>query len=162
MAAESYGAETGASPGLPQFDFSFFPSQLFWLTVFFTLLYLLLDRTLLPRVGGVIEKRGNVIKADIDAAAQANAEAQQALVAYDSAIAQAKTQARAAMDAARAEAADARAAQSAAVEASLAKKLNAAEERLARQRGQDLQAARTAAEDVAREIVSKLTLAQAA
>ncbi len=159
-AGAEHGAESAA--GLPQLDPSYFPSQLFWLTVFFVILYLVLDRVLLPRLGGVIATREGKIKGDVDAAAKANADAHQALAAYDSAMAQAKAQARSMMDAARAEATEIRSKQTAAVETTLTQRLTAAEERLAGQRAQGLDAARAAAEDVARDIVAKLTAARAA
>ena len=159
-AGAEHGAESAA--GLPQLDPSYFPSQLFWLAVFFVILYLALDRVLLPRLGGVIATREAKIKDDVDAAAKANADAHQALAAYDSAMAQAKAEARQLMEAARSEAADTRAKQTATVEAALTERLNAAEERLAGQREQGLDAARAAAADVARDIVAKLTAPRAA
>ena len=158
MAAEAaHGAEAASEAGLPQLDPSYFPGQLFWLVIFFTLLYLLLSRVFLPRLGGVIETRAKKIKGDIDSAVQANAQAQTALGAYDSAIASARANARGRMDEARAEAADMRTKQSAEAEAVLSERLNAAEQRLATQRAQGFAAAREAADDVARDIVAKLT-----
>jgi len=160
MAAEaSHGAEHAGEggAGLPQLDLSLFPSQIFWLAIFFTLLYLLLDRALLPKLTGVIETRAKRIKDDIDAAAKANADAQAALGAYDNAIAAARAQSRQRMDEARAEAADVRAKQTAEAEATLTTRLNAAEARLAQQRADGFTAARQAGETVAQEIVGRLT-----
>jgi F-type H+-transporting ATPase subunit b len=159
MAGESHAGEAGheaASGGLPQFDPTYFPSQLFWLTIFFVLLYLLLDRVLLPRVGGVIEARAKKIQGDIDAAAKANADAQAALDSYDATIAASRAKARAEMDTARAEAADVRAKQTAEADATHRAALDAAEARLMARRAQGLEAAREAAEDVACDIVRKI------
>ncbi len=157
-----HGAEAAGSAGLPQLDPSYFPSQLFWLVVFFTLLYLLLSRVLLPKIGGVIETREKKIQGDIDAAAKANAEAQASLSAYDKAVAMARAESRKRLEEARAEAGDMRAMQTAEAEASLTQRLNAAEDRLSAQRATGLTAAQAAAEDVARDIVARLTGARAA
>jgi F-type H+-transporting ATPase subunit b len=164
MAGEaSYGAEhASGGAGLPQLDPSLFPSQIFWLAVFFTLLYVILDRALLPKLSGVIETRAQKIKSDIDAAAKANAEAQAALSGYDQAVATARAESRQRLDEARAEANDMRTKQTAEAEAAMTQRLNAADERLSGQRASGLAAARAAAEDVAQEIVARLTGARAA
>lgn len=161
MAAETesgaHGAEAaGHSAGLPQFDATYFPSQLFWLVVFFTLLYLLLDRALLPRVGGVIAQREGKIKGDIDAAAKANEEAKAALAGYDAAIAGARKQGRDLADAARSQAAAVRAARIEAADATLDARLTAAETRLSALRAEGAVAAEAAAQDVAEAIIGKL------
>jgi F-type H+-transporting ATPase subunit b len=153
----AYGAEAGhESAGLPQFDVSFFPSQLFWLAVFFGLLYLLLDRALLPRLSGVIAQRASKISGDIDAAAAANAEAKAALEAYDQSIAQARSDGRGFLDEARAAAAAERSARMETAEQALNERLSAAEKRLSGQRAEGLAAAEAAAGEVAEAIVGKL------
>lgn len=156
-AAEAGGHGAESAGGLPQFDPTYFPSQLFWLALFFVLLYLLLDRILLPRVGGVIEARADAIRSDIDAAAAANEDAQAALKGYDDAIATARAEARAAMDAARAEAGDMRARQTTEAESVFLKRLEEAEARLAERRRDGLKAAREAADEVAHAVVAKIT-----
>ena len=42
---------------MPQFDFGTFPSQIFWLIVCFAALYFLLAKTVLPKIGAVLEDR---------------------------------------------------------------------------------------------------------
>ncbi|MEX0645816.1 MAG: hypothetical protein WD076_10925, partial [Parvularculaceae bacterium] len=54
-AAEAHGES--ASGGLPQLDLSTWPSQLFWLAIFFSGLYWLMASYFLPRIGGTIEDR---------------------------------------------------------------------------------------------------------
>ncbi|NDC60010.1 MAG: F0F1 ATP synthase subunit B', partial [Alphaproteobacteria bacterium] len=105
MAAVFYAAEAAAAPGLPQLDPSYFPSQVFWLAVFFVLLYFLLSQALLPKLAGVIETRANTIRSNVDAAAAANAEAQAALAAYEKALATARADARKLAEGVRADAA---------------------------------------------------------
>ncbi|PHS26939.1 MAG: F0F1 ATP synthase subunit B' [Robiginitomaculum sp.] len=81
------------SGGMPQLDFSTFPSQIFWLAVAFILLYLALDRYLIPRIGGAIEERKDRIADDLDMAARKKAEADEAMMAYDKSLADARTKA---------------------------------------------------------------------
>lgn len=161
MAAILYGAAeaaaAGEKAGLPQFDPSFFASQLFWLAVIFTILYLVLSGALLPRLTGAIEAREGSIRRDIDAAAAANQAAQQALSGYDQSLAKGRADARKQTDAAREEAAKARAAATAEADAKLTQRIDAAEAAQASARAQGLEGARAAAEDVAAAIVAKLT-----
>lgn len=154
-------AEAGAA-GLPQLDPSYFASQLFWLTLFFVALYLFLSRVMLPKLGGVIEARDAQRTGDIAAAAKANADAQAALAAYESAMAAAGAQARKLADQARADASAARAAEIATQDAALNDRLTAAETRLSTQRATELDAAREAAADAAAAIVEKIAGLKAA
>lgn len=87
-------AAAGAqSSGMPQFNPEYFPSQLFWLAVSFGLLYFLMSRVALPRIGEVIEERRDRIQRDIDSAEKAKQETEKALAAYEKALADARTRA---------------------------------------------------------------------
>ena len=61
---------------MPQLDPEFFVSQLFWLVVTFSFLFLLLWKVSLPRIGSVLEKRENKINNDIKTAKQLQIEAE--------------------------------------------------------------------------------------
>jgi|TARA_B100000959_G_scaffold187263_1_gene195850 F-type H+-transporting ATPase subunit b len=61
---------------VPQLDPEFFVSQLFWLVVTFSFLFLFLWRVSLPRIGSVLEKRENKINNDIKMAKQLQIEAE--------------------------------------------------------------------------------------
>lgn len=94
-AAETAGeAAEHASGGLPQLDFSSYPSQIFWLVVFFALLYWLLTRQALPRVTDVLEARQDRIAADLDRAAKLREEAEETLRRYEAMLAEAQERAR--------------------------------------------------------------------
>lgn len=78
---------------MPQLDFSTFPSQIFWLIITFGLLYLILAKNFLPRIGSVLEQRRDTVDHDLMKAQQLRAEAQQALEEYEEALVQARSDA---------------------------------------------------------------------
>jgi len=51
--------------GFPPFDPSTFPSQLFWFALIFILLYVLMSRVALPRIGTILEDRRKQIDSDL-------------------------------------------------------------------------------------------------
>ena len=53
---------------MPQFDPSSFPSQIFWLVIFFALLYLLMSKVALPRMAAVLDRRHKAIESDLSKA----------------------------------------------------------------------------------------------
>ena len=53
---------------MPQLNPEFFVSQLFWLAVFFTFLFVFLWRVSLPRIAKVLEKRQNKIDDNLSSA----------------------------------------------------------------------------------------------
>jgi F-type H+-transporting ATPase subunit b len=57
-----------ASEGMPQFNANSFNSQLFWLLISFTLLYLIINYFILPRIRENIRLRKNKIANDIERA----------------------------------------------------------------------------------------------
>lgn len=91
-APETHGA-VEAHGVFPPFDPQHFGSQLFWLAVSFGLLYLVLSRFLLPRVGQILEERRDKIADDLDEAGRLNEEAKAAERAYENALADARARA---------------------------------------------------------------------
>jgi len=53
---------------MPQLNPEFFVSQLFWLAIFFTFLFVFLWRVSLPRIATVLEKRQNKIDGNLSSA----------------------------------------------------------------------------------------------
>ncbi|MEM6479016.1 MAG: F0F1 ATP synthase subunit B' [Pseudomonadota bacterium] len=94
MADAPAAAEGAASaPGMPQLDFSTFPNQIFWLVVTLVVIYFVLSRVALPRIGGVLAERAGTITNDIAAAEDLKARAKEAESAYEKALADARAEA---------------------------------------------------------------------
>lgn len=93
MATETT-AESGGG-GLPQLDFSTFPNQIFWLVVSLVVVYIIVSKVILPRIGGVLEERHSVISDYISQAADFKTQAEEAEADYEAALAQARAEAQA-------------------------------------------------------------------
>lgn len=76
--------------GLPQLNFGTYPSQIFWLAVFFTVLYLLFSRKTLPEISNVLENRRQHIQSDLDTAEDLRRQAEEAHRAYEEALEKAR------------------------------------------------------------------------
>jgi len=75
---------------MPQLNPEFFISQLFWLVISFTFLFIFLWRISLPRISTVLEKRANKISEDINIAKKHQAEAEEIQIKIDSQLRTAK------------------------------------------------------------------------
>jgi F-type H+-transporting ATPase subunit b len=146
---------------MPQLDFSTFLPQLFWLLVTFVVLYVLMKRLALPRVGAAIEARRTQLEDDLGQAGAMKAQAEAALAAYEKSLSDARTQAqttlRLTLERVGAEAAE-RQRQFAAL---LAAETAAAEREIAQAQARAMAEIRGVAIDVARSITEKLVGAAA-
>lgn len=97
--------EPGQSGGLPQLDFSTWPSQIFWLVVTLAVLFFIMKRIALPRIEETIEERDATITRDLDKASDLNGRAEEVEASYQKALADARDEARRAMEEAKGEAA---------------------------------------------------------
>ncbi len=82
-----------AEKGLPQLDFTSFPSQIFWLAVTFIVLFQLMNKVALPRISSVLEERADAIADDLDRAEDFRRQAAEAEASYDQALADARAKA---------------------------------------------------------------------
>ncbi len=80
---------------MPQFDPSTFAPQVFWLVVTFALLYVLMAKLALPKIGAVLDERQRRIDDNLDKAAQLKGEAETAVHAYEQALAESRAHAHA-------------------------------------------------------------------
>lgn len=86
-------AHEAKKTGLPQLNVQDFAPQLIWLAITFTVLYLILSRFALPRIGEVIEERKDRIQRDLDSAEKLRRETERALASYEQALADARAKA---------------------------------------------------------------------
>ncbi|MHA6324670.1 F0F1 ATP synthase subunit B' [Roseivivax sp. CAU 1753] len=82
-----------AAPGMPQLDFSTFGNQIFWLIVTLVVIYFVLSRIALPRIGAVLAERQGTITNDIARAEDLKKKADEAEEAYQKALSDARIQA---------------------------------------------------------------------
>ncbi len=154
--AHAAGAASGAS-AFPPFDKSAFAGQLFWLAIVFGTVYWMVSRIVLPRLQGILETRADRISSDLDAAAAAQKNAENAAKAYEAALAQAKANAQGIASAARDSAAKASDAERKTVEASLLAKLKEAEQKIATTKAAAMTNVEAIARDAAEAIVQSIT-----
>ena len=97
----------GGAGGLPQFDLAMWPGQMAWFLIFFAIVFVLMVRVFVPRIGGAIEARDAKMSADVAEAwrmkdeAEAQAEAAARLAAEEAKLAEASASAEARIAAAR-------------------------------------------------------------
>lgn len=77
------GHAPAAHAGAPHLNPDSYASQLFWLTVTFITLYLMVSRAILPRIHEVLEKRQHHLNQDLDRAEALSGEAEEARTTYE-------------------------------------------------------------------------------
>ena len=80
--------------GLPQLNFATWPSQILWLAISLVMLFVILNRFVLPRVAATIEERRDTIAGDLDLAAVYENKAREAEASYKAALETARAEAR--------------------------------------------------------------------
>ena len=88
---EVLGAESG---GMPQLNPEFWVSQIFWLTLTFGILYILLSKLILPKISANLELRKSQIQENIEAAEKQRESSDAKLKEYDSIILKSKLEAK--------------------------------------------------------------------
>ena len=77
---------------MPQLNPEFFVSQLFWLVVTFSFLFIFLWRISLPRIGNVLEKRDSKISEDLATAKELQKEAEKIQDSIENQLKQARAE----------------------------------------------------------------------
>lgn len=155
MAVDATVAAASA-PGMPQLDFSTFPNQIFWLVVTIVVIYLILSRVALPRIGAVLAERQGTITNDIAAAEDLKRQAAAAEDAYNKALADARAEAQTIAAEARAEIMSELADAMAHADAEISAKAAESAIRIDEIRAGALEAVETVARDTAIELVAAL------
>ena len=86
-----FSAESG---GMPQLNPEFWISQIFWLTLTFGILYVVLSKLLLPKISANLELRKSLIQENIEAAEKQRESSESKLKEYDQIILKNKLEAK--------------------------------------------------------------------
>ncbi len=82
---------------MPQLEPETYTTQLFWLALTFVVLYLVIWKLALPRIGEILETRQNRIDHDLERATAVKEEAASVAAAYEAELAKARADAHAAL-----------------------------------------------------------------
>ena len=88
---EVFAAESG---GMPQLNPEFWISQIFWLTLTFGILYVVLSKLILPKISANLELRKSQIQENIEAAERQRESSESKLKEYDVIIQKSKLEAK--------------------------------------------------------------------
>jgi len=88
---EVFGAESG---GMPQLNPEFWISQIFWLTLTFGILYVVLSKLILPKISDNLELRKSQIQENIEAAEKQRESSELKLKEYDEIVLKSKLEAK--------------------------------------------------------------------
>ena len=86
-----FSAESG---GMPQLNPEYWISQIFWLTITFGVLYVVLSRLILPKISSNLELRKSQISDNIEAADSQRKKSESKLKEYDDIISKSKMEAK--------------------------------------------------------------------
>ena len=88
---EAFAAESG---GMPQLNPEFWISQIFWLTLTFGILYLVLSKLILPKISANLESRKLQILENIEAAEKQRENSETKLKEYEEVVSKSKIEAK--------------------------------------------------------------------
>ena len=88
---EAFSAESG---GMPQLNPEFWISQIFWLTLTFGILYLVLSKLILPKISANLESRKSQILENIEAAEKQREDSETKLKDYEEIISKSRLDAK--------------------------------------------------------------------
>ena len=140
----------------PPFQTQNFPSQLVWLALTFVLLYVLMSRVALPRIGSILADRSKHIADDIAAAQRLKEQSDAANAAYEKALSDARSRAQGIANSTREQQAAAAEETNKRLESQLHERLAAAEQSIAATRAAAMGNVGTIAADTAAAIVERL------
>jgi len=141
---------------MPQLNPLDWAPQLIWLAITFSILYLLMKRVALPKIGSVIEARASRISRDLEAADKLRRQTEEAIAAFEQALAEAKARAHGIAEDARNRLKEEVAAERAALDRELARKSEEAEARIQQAKISALKDVNAVAVETAAEIVQRL------
>jgi len=98
ITTNSFGAE---EVGMPQLNPEYWISQIFWLIIVFSSLYIVLSQIILPKISESLEARKSQVLQHLEQAEKFKEESEKKIQEYDSILNEAKNQAKKIMDESR-------------------------------------------------------------
>jgi F-type H+-transporting ATPase subunit b len=150
-------APAAGGGGLPQFDATWWGGEIVWFCIIFAVVFALMAKVFVPRVGGTIDAREDKIAGDIGQARKLKEQAEAQAAEADADMARARGRSQKLATEAKARVQAEAASRQAAEEARLAATLAEAEAAIRASREQAMAHVQEIAADTARAIVEKLT-----
>lgn len=141
---------------MPQLDPTSFSSQLFWLLITFVMLYLIMWKVVMPKIGGILQDRQERIDDDLEKAEMLRKEAEDVREAYEKAVADGRNKAQETIRAASEKMAAEAASQHDALTEKLKAQTTEAEARISAAKEEALANIRTVATEVTQAAAGKL------
>ena len=141
----------------PPFDPSTFASQLLWLAITFGVLYLIISRAAVPRIGSILEQRKTRIEGDLKEAERLRQETERAVAEYEQSLTEARQRAHGIAEETRQSIRTDIEGKRSAVEADLSRKVAEAEAAIQASKTEALKSVGEIAVETARELVTRLT-----
>ncbi|WP_417518219.1 F0F1 ATP synthase subunit B' [Minwuia sp.] len=142
---------------MPQLAVETFASQLVWLAITFIVLYVIMAKVVIPRVGGILEDREQRIRSDLDKAEELKADTDKAIADYEARLAEARANAGEIVGKMKAEMTAEIDKRQAEIDADLAERQAEAEKQIAAQRDSALASLNDIAQSVTSALVEKLS-----
>ena len=156
MAETNAHSEVPAQHGFPPFESEHFPSQLVWLAISFVLLYVLMSKIALPRIGSILAERNRLVSDDLAAAERLKEQSNAAHAAYEKALHDARNRAQTIASSTREQQAREAEALHKRLEAQFHDRFAAAEQSIAKSRAAAMGSVRAIAGETASAIVERL------
>jgi F-type H+-transporting ATPase subunit b len=156
MAETNAHSEVPAQHGFPPFESEHFPSQLVWLAISFVLLYVLMSKIALPRIGSILAERNRLVSDDLAAAERLKEQSNAAHAAYEKALHDARNRAQTIASSTREQQAREAEALHKRLEAQFHDRFAAAEQSIAKSRTVAMGSVRAIAGETASAIVERL------
>lgn len=149
-------AEGSEAVGFPQLKTETYASQVFWLFVSFILLFALMAKVALPRVGKTIDSRQNMRENDLSHAQKLQKEAAKIKKDYDASLAEAQSRAQSALSTAEQDISDKTNAENARFADHARKRILTAEQTISRAKTDAMQSLSDISAEIAAEMANKI------
>jgi len=142
---------------MPQLELEYFAPQIIWLVISFTVLWLLMAKLALPRIGLILEERQKRISDNLAMAENLKLDADAEIEAYETAISEGKEQARLIISEAIKSSASEAEKQTQELNMAISKMLKEAEERIESAKSLAIENIESSAVEITSDIIERLT-----